>query len=326
MDIFSEIKVSIFTSFKNNQGEWSPGILPKTISLEKALTKNWQPNLTEEIKNEQDKSKRDLLKRKLACITPSAIVLGRRGKSSNFIHTGIIQFDIDKIDESELQNHIDIIRLIPHVLFLSLSASGKGLWGLIRISNPTRHSLHFNAIKASFELVGIKIDTAPRAVTSLRFLSFDKNAYFNNNALIFEKTLSDKPDFKSNRVINHSRQLSKNTGSGTDLIDWFNLNCNADDVSEILENFGFTFHSQSGANHRYTRPGKDVSAGLSVDFHEQKRTLYSFSSSVPGLQHWKKEKESGWSCSPVTALLLYGCGGKGKKHWHTAFDYIKDKM
>jgi hypothetical protein len=323
MNIFTETKVSFFKPFKNTKGEWIPGITPELKSLLEVLTTDWQPRLTAAIKGEPDKSRRDALKKRLYGITPSARMTGGRNGSFLKVHTRLMQFDIDTIPESKIENYRTIIRMIPHVLYLSISASGRGLWGLMQISEPEKHSLHYDAIKASFSEIGIKIDTAPRAVNSLRFLSYDPQAYFNPGALVFDKIIEPvKPKPYKSKFQNRF----KVRGDFNNPIEWFNSNCTAEFITEILENFDFAFHSNDGSRHRFTRPGKDVSAGLSVDFHEEKRTLYSFSSSVPGLEYWKREKETGWSCAPLTALLIYGCGGFKKKHWAIAYRYIKDKM
>jgi hypothetical protein len=323
MNIFTETKVSFFKPYKNKDGEWTTGTIPELKPLFEVLTTDWQPRLTAAIKREPDKSRRDSLKKRLYGITPSAVMKGGRKGSALMVHTGLIQFDIDTIPESEIQSYIAIIRRIPHVLYLSVSASGRGLWGLIQISAPQNHSLHYRAIKASFKEIGIKLDTAPRAVNSLRFLSYDPQAYFNPGALVFDKIIEPvKPKPYKSKLKNRV----KLPGDFNNPLDWFNGNCTAEFIMEILENFDFAYHSNDGPRHRFTRPGKDVSAGLSVDFHEEKRTLYSFSSNVPGLEYWKQEKENGWSCSPLTALLIYGCGGFKKKHWAIAYRYIKDKM
>jgi hypothetical protein len=184
MNIFTETKVSFFKPYKNKDGEWTTGTIPELKPLFEVLTTDWQPRLTAAIKREPDKSRRDSLKKRLYGITPSAVMKGGRKGSALMVHTGLIQFDIDTIPESEIQSYIAIIRRIPHVLYLSVSASGRGLWGLIQISAPQNHSLHYDAIKASFSEIGIKIDTAPRAVNSLRFLSYDPQAYFNPGALV----------------------------------------------------------------------------------------------------------------------------------------------
>jgi hypothetical protein len=323
MNIFTETKVSFFKPYKNRDGEWTPGRIPELKPLFEVLTTDWQPRLTAAIKREPDKSRRDSLKKRLYGITPSAVMKGGRKGSASMVHTGLIQFDIDTIPESEIQSYIAVIRLIPHVLYLSISASGRGLWGLMQITDPEKHSLHYDAIKASFNEIGIKIDTAPRAVNSLRFLSYDPQAYFNPDAPVFDEIIEPvKPKPYKSKL----KSRLKVQGDFNNPNKWFNSNCTAEYITEILENFDFAFHSINGPRHRFTRPGKDVSAGLSVDFHEEKRILYSFSSSVQGLEYWKQEKENGWSCSPLTALLIYGCGGFKQKHWAIAHRYIKDKM
>ena len=94
----------------------------------------------------------------------------------------------------------------------------------------------------------------------------------------------------------------------------------------------FKIYLLKGDYYFFTRPGKNVQAGLSIDYHATKRTLYSFSRETPGLKNWKSEN-GGWSCSTLTALQLYRFSGMPpkddaakKEHWRKIFTYIKSRI
>lgn len=269
------------------------------------------------------------LKQRVWGITPSSVQIGGRGRKYHSLHTRFISFDIDGLGD-QVKPTLEAIKNIPFVAYSGRSVSGNGLWGLIRISDPVKHSEHFDAMSVAFKSLGITIDPAPRNVASLRFLCYDPEAYINLGAIPFTKTIEKPAPIKKpvpvGRPFTSGTTKSNSDTDGKDLVEKFNAQCTAEDMHEILTNYGFNYHSRSGKSYRFTRPGKATKAGLSVDFHEDKRTLYSFSSEVPMLEKWKSEGESGWSCSPVTALLLYGCGGMKPQHWAIAFNYIKNKF
>src|SRR5690606_1732665 len=111
-------------------------------------------------------------------------------------HSGFMAFDIDGIG-GDMQRVFDLVKQIPYTAYCARSASGNGLWGLFPISDKTRHAQHFDAMKMAFESLGIAIDPAPRNIASLRFFAFDENAYFNEEALVFDKIFEPVKTHKS---------------------------------------------------------------------------------------------------------------------------------
>jgi hypothetical protein len=321
-------KCSLFIPYLKS-GEWCMSTKPQTVNILDMLqiALQSQHDLIDLIRKAPTKDERSILKKQLWAFTPSSIAKGGRGVKYVEQHSGLMAFDIDGVQD-QISEVFDAIKLIPYTLYCGKSASGNGLWGLFRISDPTKHSLHFDAMDQAFKALGISIDPAPRSVASLRYACYDKDAFINDKAKVFDKlfeAVKTPVSLPKPKGLNTSKSTN-NDSDGRELIEKFNSECEAKHIDEILTNFGFNYHSLSGSKYRYTRPGKDVRAGLSVDYHEEKRTLFSFSSEVPGLEEWKKETETAWSCSPMTALLLYGCGGKDKQHWAMAFNYIKSNL
>ncbi|MFD2961013.1 MULTISPECIES: BT4734/BF3469 family protein [Olivibacter] len=302
------------------QGQWAMGTTPNVVNFVDVLTKPAQTELIAKIRSLPYKSdEQKALKKQLLAITPSSIQVGGRGSDFHESHTGFMAFDIDNI-EGKIISTFDLISRIPYVQYLARSASGNGLWGLMKISDTDKHKEHFDAMESSFLRMGIKIDPAPSNVASIRFLAFDEDAYFNESALTFDKLIKAPETSKKSLKTNGSKSFS--TSDGRMLIEWFNRNVDESTIDTILVNYGFTFHSRKGDRIRYTRPDKAVRAGLSVDYHVDRRTLFAFSSETPCIEHFKKDN-GGWSASPITLLLHYYCGGNGKDGWRKAFETIK---
>lgn len=135
-------------------------------------------------------------KKTLSGITPSG-VFSNRSESGLIQHSGLIQFDVDNIDNPAYQKAK--ITHIPYVAYLSYSTSGRGLWGLIPVLYPDRHKDHFRAIQQAFSKAGITIDPAPSNVASFRFVSYDPEPYFNHDAEIFPYLIEESKQRSSGR-------------------------------------------------------------------------------------------------------------------------------
>lgn len=147
--------------------------------------------LVQQIRASTDKFQRDQFKKQLPAITPSG-TFTKRNKSALIAHSGLIAFDIDNIGDSADDIRSALSR-IPNIAYCGLSASGAGLWGLIPISTPARHEAHFRAIELAFLAMGITIDPSCKDVSRLRFYSYDTEAYFNHNAVVFDQVYYDPP-------------------------------------------------------------------------------------------------------------------------------------
>lgn len=135
----------------------------------------------------EEKSDRDKEKSKLPSITPSGTFTYRNEKSI-IKHSGLVQIDIDYKGNEDIDNFEDIpkvVSVLPYIAYCGYSASAYGFWCIIPIAYPDKHKLHLQALKNVFKAYGIKVDTAPSNVASLRGYSYDDNAYINHNAEVF---------------------------------------------------------------------------------------------------------------------------------------------
>lgn len=215
---------------------------PKTINLFTWLTSGKHRHKINALRLVESKAQRDAIKATLPAITPSGVFTYR--KESGIIagsHTRLIQFDIDLKDNPNIRNYGDLkaqISKLPFVAYCALSASGKGYWGLVPIAYPERHSQHFDALRRVFAYYGIKIDTKPRNVASLRGYSYDPAPSIPEQVQLFE--LYDQPtppivkpfdmttdaDTERNRVeVCIQEALRWETYVGDSYADWYAIGC-----------------------------------------------------------------------------------------------------
>jgi hypothetical protein len=170
------------SSFQNYNGTE-----PYDIKLVVFLTSKKYADTIELIRSTEDKKERDKLKATLPAITPSR-TFKKRNQDDIIKHSGLVQFDIDYTGNEHIDNFENLIHEVaklPYVAYCGFSASGRGFWGLVPIAYPDKHKLHLLALKNIFQSFGIKMDTAPSNIASLRGYSFDDKAYFNHAAETF---------------------------------------------------------------------------------------------------------------------------------------------
>jgi len=168
--------------------------VPESVNLLTFLTSNKYVDKVRQIREIEDKDRRDELKATLPAITPSGLFSPSR-KAANLVrHSGLIQFDIDQRDNPCI-DVVDLKKQLAHikeVAYCGFSVSGRGLWGLVPIQWPEKHKEHLRALQRQLSSFGVALDSAPSSVVSLRGYSFDSDGYFNHTAKRF--TLIDQPE------------------------------------------------------------------------------------------------------------------------------------
>jgi len=224
------------------------------------------------IRSKDSKAERDELKEKLPGITPSAVCNPSRSEKNVVRRTGLMSFDIDKVDSGQMETVRNIIIKIPYVAYCGLSASGRGYWGLVPITNPAKHDQHFEALQRYFKELGIdrpNFDTAVKDIARFRYYSVDRDAYFNHKSEVFPYTFQ-KP-------VQSKMPYKPKPGHGGDLnpFDAFNK---CGDIESLLLAHGWTYQPihDKGTRRRYSRPGKE--SGVSADYCTERKILYVFSS------------------------------------------------
>ena len=168
---------------------------PVTVILLTYLLSDKYKVVVGRIRAIDNKAQRDRMKKALLSgITPSG-TFSRRAEKYLLKHSSLIALDIDLKDNVlSLEQIKNLVRSLPFVAYCGLSVSGRGLWALVPIAYPERHTAHFAALVDDFARLGIVLDTAPANVASFRFCSYDPNAWFNHSAAQYITTKYRQPD------------------------------------------------------------------------------------------------------------------------------------
>jgi hypothetical protein len=196
-----ETQVSFYEHFSDTKAP-KTGTFLQVVTSGKLAAK-YGPLLSK-IRETEDKKERDPLKKKLPCFNPSGL-FSERNEAGLKAHSKLLQFDIDPGQNPWLNAQTapalrDELSKLKQVAYVALSASWKGVWGVVPIEKPEHHKEHFEALKADFELWGIVIDPACSNVAHLRFLSLDPDQYINQNATTYTKLIFPQPTYTTRQT------------------------------------------------------------------------------------------------------------------------------
>lgn len=200
------INVSFFNSYFDSKPT-------KTVSLFHYLLSNKYSFQVEDIRRCTDKEEQRKLKSVLPCITVSGI-FDKRSNDGLLNHSGYICIDIDGQDNPSVMDW-DALKVslsdIPGYCYGGLSASGKGIFMIVRINEPSKHKQHFKAISEMLANRGLIVDKQCGDVSRLRGASFDSNPYLNADSGRFTEILMPT-----------THQIPKVSNSGNDVGFWVN--------------------------------------------------------------------------------------------------------
>lgn len=190
-----------------------------------------------------------------------------RAKEHLIKHSGLIAFDIDTLKADQVEPLKRILSKDPFVYACGISARGKGLCGLFKISQPAFHKKHFAAMEKYFlAQYKVVLDDKPKAVSSGRFYSYDPNPCINEKAKTFEYIYDEPRKTKPSGI----------KSSIDSVADDFNENGTAV-ILDLLEERGWKLHeTNSRGNLVYTRPGKET--GPSADYSPTLKLFHLYSS------------------------------------------------
>lgn len=169
-------------------------------------------NLSDKVRCETNKDKRNELKKQLPACTASGL-FEKRSKDKLIKHSGYICIDIDGQDNPSIDFKTFYKQLgnFEEVAFAGLSVSGKGAFVLIPISNTSKHGEHFKALEEDFLRYGIVIDPLCKDVSRLRFYSYNADPYINKDAVIYTRLFKAKPKRKNNYTYEGDTQTDVET-------------------------------------------------------------------------------------------------------------------
>ncbi len=235
--------------------------------------------LINKIRKEDDYKQRKALKLKLPSITPSGRFAGNKDVDL-LQHSGFIGIDIDNIDPL---NAKDKLAAWPHVYYVGLSVSGRGVWALVPIEDPEKHREHFPAIKNELAEIGLDADPMCINVSRKRFYSIDRDPFINETAEIYQKTFSPKvyeeltasgEEFEKVKIL-LSRVQETNTDITRSYYDWIKVggvlvSCFGEAGRSLFHDFSryYPMYNKRESNHQYDVCLKNEKAfGLGMLYH-----------------------------------------------------------
>jgi len=169
----------------------------------------------DEAKKELENNGKDQLKNSLPLVTVGAVCSDGRKLENVVNRTGWIALDIDAKDNPHLTDaeHLrDEVAKIKNVAFSALSTSGRGVWALVKVSQPERQPEHFEALQGDFKAFGITLDSSKgRNPNDARFYSYDPGAIIKDSFTVYKK-LSTKQNLRKPKNKDFAN-ITKRTGN-----------------------------------------------------------------------------------------------------------------
>ncbi|MBQ9231930.1 MAG: hypothetical protein IJ190_12265 [Prevotella sp.] len=178
------IEVSLFKSIKAYS---STG---RVELLDWLSPSNMYADIVKDLRNARAESERNRLKELLPGVTISCVCSNRQ-REKIISYTNLICIDIDGKDNPSISNMEQLkvtLGQLPYVMYCSLSASGKGVFCIIRYADWHHHKEHFYALEEDFRQMGVVVDSSCSDICRLRFYSYDPKPYVNKKAEIYSKT------------------------------------------------------------------------------------------------------------------------------------------
>lgn len=250
-----ENKVSVFANVLDTEPI-------ATASLKDVLYSEKVKAKVDEIRSTGNKD----LKKSLPSFTASG-VFSIRSDAGLVEHSGVVCIDIDKKDNTHLENFSELkqlIKSIPYVSYCGLSVSGEGYFVLIPIKDAQSHKEHYVSICEDFKRCGIVSDASCKNVSRLRFMSHDSSPYINNEAIVYSRLPIEKKQSIYSASSNSSDSdieavlreiVSRNIDITGSYQQW--LEIGASIASEYSERGRAYFHQISQFSNKYTMSETD---------------------------------------------------------------------
>jgi len=253
-------KISQYNNVKDNYSKdydldtWLKYTINPTPSLQKKV------ETYRETLDKEDKSK-------LPLITVSSRCKGVRSLENISEHLPFICIDIDRYSKKGRSNLCVDMQLVkelfmehPSTYFCGFSVTlGDGVYAILKLNETGKLDEYFEMLRDKLSFVGINIDASCKDATRLRFFSYDKDAYYNPDAIPLKLPVAKKPL----AVVKHASTDYEKVSKLVDLLvhhsmditqgyeDWIKVG------SVLNNNFGengrVLFHSISQFHPDYTK-------------------------------------------------------------------------
>lgn len=139
------------------------------------------------------KDEYNLIKRdSILCVTLSGVFTHRDSKNL-VTHSGLMQVDIDKVEDYE--GTFSKLCKDDYIYVCFRSPGGKGIKAIVKINpSPDTHKSQFHALEIYFKTkFGIVIDSLCKDLARAMLLSYDPNIYCNPHSKVFVEMFVEKP-------------------------------------------------------------------------------------------------------------------------------------
>lgn len=138
------------------------------------------------------------LKEKLPCFTLNFSFNGRKNNNNIKLPTGLIYLDVD--------NNTDIDFTNPYLFATWLSPSNTGRGILVKVENLNLNNFKYTYLAIANKL-NVDADIGAAKATQFTIHSYDKNIYFNENAMtwVLDTTEESKTNFTPNTHISNKK-------------------------------------------------------------------------------------------------------------------------
>ena len=202
-----QIYISLFKDVKN---PLPVADIPLTAFYDNIINGEFKEEV-EAIRETADPQLIKLIKKGLPAVTISGTFNERKSVGLKQ-HSGRICIDIDGKDNPKIEDWSELRATLGtwnEVEFAALSASGRGVFLVIPISNPKKHHEHFLALQKGFKKEGIVIDSACKDIPRLRFLTYDSEAVYNKDVVPFRQIKEEEN--KKKPVLSNGHLHSENS-------------------------------------------------------------------------------------------------------------------
>lgn len=170
--------------------------VPYHVSLEKVINriKNGDSvEIVKKVRNAPTKIEADKIKEQLPCVLFNG-TFSERNSNSLIQHSGLMIVDFDKYpNDDEMMIHLDKLKQNKHFVLLFISPSGKGIKGVVKVSNELDKISHpkvFSQFQDDFNFD--YWDKSNSNIDRVCFESYDPNIYVNFDAEIYNPVIKDK--------------------------------------------------------------------------------------------------------------------------------------
>lgn len=218
--------------------------------------------LVEEIRNHENKSDKNNLKKKLPAIVFSGTFKSRAKDALPLQHSGLIVLDIDEVED--LKKLKIKIQKSVYCFLCFVSPSGNGLKVVFKIpADVKRHTGYYLGIEKYFFDLGINLDKSGKNIGRVCYESFDPDIYYNPESKVFTDFIEE---------IQQAKKISKsvNIPASEDVVidnlaKWCKKNFDfysgrnqyIYQLAAALNRYGVSFHSALNHCLHYTDNSKD---------------------------------------------------------------------